>query len=290
MANWEGISEFVAVAESNSFTKAAQKLSTSVAQISRRVSALEQRLSIKLLNRTTRKITLTEAGQGYFQDCRILVEGLEQAELAVTQIHSIPKGPLKITAPSTFGEQYIAPLINQFLLQYPQVNIELVLTNQKLDLIDTGVDIAVRLGKLEDSTLIAKRLAYRQLYVCASKQYIEHNGKPLTISDLKNHQCLVGSIDDWRFNDKGNEKTIRVTGPFKCNSGPALLDAAMKGLGIVQLPDYYVKSELNSGNLIELLPELRVGQEGIWALYPENRTLSTKVRLMIDFLSDQLAT
>lgn len=138
MANWEGVSEFVAVAERESFTGAANKLSTSVAQISRRVASLEERLAVKLLNRTTRKVSLTEAGQLYYQQCKQLVEGLELAELAVTQMQSTPKGLLKVTAPVTYGERQLAPLLHQFLTQYPQVELELMLTNQKLDLIDSG--------------------------------------------------------------------------------------------------------------------------------------------------------
>ncbi len=168
MANWEGVSEFVAVAETNSFTGAANKLKTSVAQISRRVSALEERLAVKLLHRTTRKVSLTEAGQLYYQQCKHLVEGLELAELAVTQMQAEPKGLLKVTAPVTYGEMNLAPLLHQFIEKYPQVNLDLNLTNQKLDLIEQGVDVAIRLGRLQDSSLIAKRLSSRQLYVCAS--------------------------------------------------------------------------------------------------------------------------
>lgn len=289
MANWEGVSEFVAVAETNGFTSAADKLSTSVAQVSRRVAALEERLAIRLFNRTTRKITLTEAGQLYFQQCLPLIEGLEHAELAVTQMQSNPKGMLKITAPVTYGEQYIAPLLNQFLENYPQVNIELVLTNQQLDLIDQGIDVAIRLGQLQDSRLIAKRLASRQLYICASPKYISSFGEPHSLSELKNHQCLVGSIGHWRFNDMGVEKSMKVSGRISCNSGIVLLDAAKRSLGIVQLPDYYVKQAMESGELVEVLIPHRVALEGIWAVYPENRNLSTKVRLVIEFLNEQLS-
>jgi len=288
MANWEGVTEFVAVAEVNSFTGAARKLSTSVAQISRRVSALEARLAVKLLNRTTRKVTLTEAGQLYFQQCKHLVDGLTQAELAVTQMQSSPKGLVKITAPVTYGEQILAPLLHQFLTLYPDVELELVLTNQKLDLIESGMDMAVRLGRLEDSTMIAMRLASRQLYVCASVEYIKRFGEPHTLSELHTHQCLVGSIDLWRFKQLGKEKSVRIFGRIKCNSGFALHDAAIRGLGLVQLPDYYVKQDLESGRLIEVLSQYRDEKEGIWALYPQNRNLLPKVRLLIDFLAEHL--
>ncbi|AIW16113.1 LysR substrate-binding domain-containing protein [Vibrio tubiashii] len=286
MANWEGVSEFVAVAETQSFTSAAKKLDTSVAQISRKVALLEERLAVKLFNRTTRRVSVTEAGQLYYQQCKHLVEGLELAELAVTQMQSTPKGLLKVTAPVTFGEQNLAPLLHQFLERYPQVDLELMLTNQKLDLIEVGVDVAIRLGKLQDSSLIAKRLSSRQLYVCASPSYLERYGEPHTLSELNHHQCLVGSVDYWRFRDSKSEKSIRVSGRIHCNSGYALLDAAKRGLGLVHLPDHYVKEALEAGELVEVLSEYRDEREGIWALYPQNRNLSPKVRLLIDFLAE----
>lgn len=289
MASWEGVSEFVAVAEMNSFTGAAQKLSTSVAQISRRVSALEERLAVKLLNRTTRRVTLTEAGQLYFYQCKGLVEGLELAELAVTQMQASPKGLIKVTAPVTYGERHLAPLLNQFLERYPQLELELILTNQKLDLIEAGIDLAVRLGRLENSSFIAKKLASRQLYVCASPDYLEQLGEPHSLSELANHQCLIGSIDRWRFCENGKEKSVLVAGRIKCNSGSALRDAAMRSIGLVQLPDYYVQQDLEVGRLVEVLQQYRDKKEGIWALYPENRHLSQKVRLLVDFLSECLA-
>lgn len=288
MANWEGVSEFVAVAETQSFTSAAKKLDTSVAQVSRKVAGLEERLAVKLFNRTTRKVSMTEAGQLYYQQCKHLVEGLELAELAVTQMQSTPKGLLKVTAPVTFGEQNLAPLLHQFLEQHPQVDLELMLTNQKLDLIELGVDIAIRLGKLQDSSLIAKRLSTRQLFVCGSPSYLDKYGEPHTLSELNNHQCLVGSVEYWRFRDVKGDKSVRVSGRIHCNSGYALLDAAKRGLGLVQLPDHYVREALEAGELVEVLSEYRAEREGIWALYPQNRNLSPKVRLLIDFLAEQL--
>ncbi|MDN3698895.1 LysR family transcriptional regulator [Vibrio cortegadensis] len=288
MANWEGVSEFVAVAEVESFTGAAKKLSTSVAQISRRVSALEERIAVKLLNRTTRRVSLTEAGQLYYQQCKQLVEGLELAELAVTQMQSTPKGLIKVTAPVTYGERQLAPLLHQFLAQYPQLELDLILTNQKLDLIEQGVDVAIRLGRLEDSSLIAKRLSDRQLYVCATPSYLAQFGEPHTLSELSRHQCLVGSFPHWRFKEKNQSRAIRVHSRLKCNSGIALLDAALQHLGMIQLPDYYVQEYMGSGELVEVLSDYRDDREGIWALYPQNKNLSSKVRLLVDFLADAL--
>ena len=289
MANWEGVTEFVAVAETNSFTGAANKLKTSVAQISRRVSALEQRLAVKLLHRTTRKVSLSEAGQLYYQQCKHLLEGLELAELAVTQMQAEPKGILRVTAPVTYGEMNLAPLLHQFLERHPQVNLDLILTNQRLDLIEKGVDVAIRLGRLQDSSMIAKRLSSRQMYVCASPNYLERFGEPHTLSELGRHQCLVGSVDYWHCKEQNREKSLRVSGRIKCNSGFALVDAAKRGLGLVQLPDYYVQEALDCGELVEVLSDYRDDREGIWALYPPSHKLSPKVRLLIDFLAKELA-
>ena len=288
MANWEGVLEFVAVVDTQSFTQAAKKLKTSVAQISRRVSAMEERLAVKLLIRTTRKISVTEAGQTYYDHCRNLVEGLEAAELAVTQMQSTPKGLIKVTAPVAYGESYIVPLLHDFLELHPQIDLDVNLTNLTLDLVENGIDVAIRLGRLKDSSLIAKRLASRQLYVCGTSTYLEKYGTPHTLSELTHHNCLVGSSDHWHFKDNTVEKSVRVSGRIHCNSGVALLDAASRGLGLVQLPDYYVQNALDSGALIEVLSDYRDDKEGIWALYPDNRNLSPKVRLLVDYLAERL--
>ncbi|MBY7877503.1 LysR family transcriptional regulator [Vibrio fluvialis] len=289
MASWEGVSEFVAVAETGSFTQAAKRLVTSVANVSRRIALLEERLGVKLLLRTTRKVSLTEAGQVYYQQCRALLEGLEQAELTVTQMQQTPRGKLKVTAPVTYGEQKIAPLLNDFLLQYPKLELELVLTNQKLDLIEQGVDVAVRLGQLDDSSFIARRLSNRHLYVCATPDYLAQCGTPHTLSELTKHSCLVGTYDHWRFKENQQSRSIRVKGRLSCSSGVVLLDAVLKGMGLAQLPDYYVEEYLLSGRLVEVLPSYRDDREGVWALYPQNRHLSPKVRLLVDYLAQHLS-
>ena len=288
MANWEGVTEFVAVVKTLSFTAAAKKSGTSVARVSRRVAALEERLGVKLLHRTTRKVSLTEAGQLYFDHCRALVDGLELAELTVTRMQSSPHGLVKLTAPTIYGEKHLTPLLIKFLERYPQVDLDLILTNQKLDLIDSGIDLAIRLGKLDDSNLTVRRLAGRHLYVCASPSYLEHHGTPYTLSELNDHQCLVGTLDHWRFKENGRSRSLHVSGRFKCNSGSILREAAKRGLGLVQLPDYYVKQDLKEGILIEVLSAYRSDPEGIWALYPKNRNLSPKIRLLIDFLAQNL--
>ncbi|MFT5808453.1 MAG: DNA-binding transcriptional LysR family regulator [Moritella dasanensis] len=289
MSDWSGVSEFVAVAETESFTAAAKRLGISTAQVSRQVSALEERLSAKLFYRTTRKVSVTEVGGIYYQHCRQVMDGLADAERAISNLQSTPKGKLKITAPITYGERSVAPLVNDFVIQYPELEVQLVLSNQQIDLIDEGFDLAIRLGQLGDSSMIGKRLATRKQYVCAAPEYLSAFGAPHTLSELDRHNCLSGTLDYWRFQEKGKARNIRVKGNFSCNSGPVLVDAALKGVGIVQLPDYYVQEYINQGQLIELLPNYREPDDAVWALYPQNRHLSPKVRMLVDYLSKELA-
>lgn len=289
MFNWEGVSEFVAVAEAESFTKAAKRLGISTAQVSRQVSALETRMATKLFHRTTRKVSVSEVGRIYYQHCRQVLDGLEEAERAITNLQSTPRGLLKITAPVTYGEKTLAPLVNDFIAKYPELEVKINLTNQKVDLIDEGYDLAIRLGQLEDSSMMAKRLSSRTQYVCASPDYVSTFGIPHSMSELEQHNCLLGTLDYWRFQENGKTRNVRVKGNLTCNSGHALVDAAIKGIGIIQLPDHYVLPFLEDGQLVPLLEQNRQPKEGIWALYPHNRHLSPKVRMLLDYLSEALS-
>lgn len=288
MADWEGITEFVAVAETESFTAAAKRLGTSVANVSRQIQALENRLSTKLFHRTTRKVSATEEGNVFYQHCRQVLDGLADAERALTSLQTKPSGKLKVTAPLSYGEKFIAPLISDFAIKYPDLEIEMHLSNQQFDLIENGFDLAIRLGVLEDSSLVAKKLADRKQYVCASPSYLAQYGQPHTLQELAAHNCLLGTLDYWRFEEDRKQRNIRVKGNLRCNNGPALRDAALKGVGIVQLPDYYVDQYFESGELVPLLNKQCQGVEGIWAVYPSNRFLSTKVKTLIDFLASNL--
>lgn len=288
MAQWEGVNEFVAVVESGSFTLASQNIGISTAQVSRLVAQLEKRLATKLLYRSTRKVSVTEAGKLYYQHCRQVLDALEEAESALTQLQATPRGQLRITAPMTYGEKVLAPLLNDFVRHYPELTIQVQLSNQKLDLVEEGFDLAIRLGKLENSSMMAKRLATRRLFLCAAPDYIQTYGAPHSLSELSRHNCLLGTLDFWRFKQDGKERNLRVQGNLRYNSGHALVDAALKGLGLVQLPDFYVQTHLQHQDLIEVLPEFQPEDEGIWALYPHNRHLSPKVRMLVDFLKIHL--
>ncbi|GGY33733.1 transcriptional regulator [Bacterioplanes sanyensis] len=285
LPQWEGIREFVAVAEQGSFTGAARWLKTSTAHISRQVQALEQRLGTVLLHRTTRKVSLTESGQQFWQQCRPLLDALAEAERALGQWQATPTGRLRITAPMSYGERHLAPLLNNFAARHPQLQLHYWLTNQTLDLVEQGYDLAIRVGPLQDSRLIAKRLASRRLFTCASPQYLASFGRPLTPSQLRQHHCLAGTLDHWRF---AGDEVVAITPRLRANSGPALLDAALKGLGVAQLPDYYVAPMLQSGELEAVLKDYQPQDEGIWALYSHSLRASPKIRLLIDYLSERL--
>lgn len=295
---WDGISEFVYVAEYESFTRGAKALGISTAQVSRQISALEQRLNIKLLYRTTRKVSLTEEGRVFYQHCRGVLDGLDAAEQAVSNLQSKPQGRIKLTAPVTYGEQQLLPLVNDFMVQYSDIEVTAFLSNQKIDLVDGGYDLAIRIGKLSDSTMMAKKLSHRTNFVCAAPAYLKKHGTPHSLIELSQHNCLLGTRDYWHFidsektnadKDADKEKNMRVSGTVQYNSGHSLVDAALKGLGIVQLPDYYVQKYLASGALVSLLDNYREPEESIWAIYPHNRHLSPKIRLLVDYLAERLA-
>lgn len=284
MADWDGISEFANVVELKSFTKAAHKMGLSVAQVSRKVSSLESRLNVKLLHRTTRQISVTEEGLLFFEQCRNMIENLREAERLVVNSQQKPQGKIKISAPVTYGEQAIIPLVNSFMATYDDIQVSVYLTNRHVDLIEEGFDLAIRLGKLNNDRLIAKSLGKRSRYTCASPEYLAVHGMPNHVKDLARYRCIVGTRDYWTFRDAGEDISYRVQPHFKCNSGGGLVDAAIKGLGIIQLPDHYVKPYIDTGKLTTVLDKFAGGDEGIWLLYPESRRVSSKVRALIDYL------
>ncbi|PSJ46514.1 LysR family transcriptional regulator [Zobellella endophytica] len=288
MTTWDGINEFISVVETESFTAAARRLEVSVAHVSRRISSLEDRLGAKLLYRTTRKLRLTEVGQLYYRHTRKVLDELAAAEQMVTAMEGRPVGRLRITAPVYYGERFLAPQVNDFLLRHPALELDLVLTNQTVDLVQEGFDLAIRLGRLDSSSLMCRKLARRTQYLCASPDYLARHGTPATLAELGAHHCLAGTVDHWRFVEQGKPRQLKLGSRWHCNSGLALKDAALKGLGIVQLPDYYVLEELNRGTLVSLLDQYRLPDDGIWVLYPHNRHLSPKVRLLVDFLVERL--
>lgn len=289
MTPWEGIDEFVSVAELGHFSGAAKRLGVSSSHISRQVARLEDRLQTRLLYRSTRKVSLTEAGVTFLAHCQRLIDARDEAMQAVTDLGSSPKGLLRVTCAVAYGEEFIMPLLNDFQQLHPQLKIEMTLTNQTLDLFHGSYDLAIRLGRLQDSSMIATRLAPRHMYLCAAPCYLEQHGAPHSLSELPRHNCLIGSSDTWQFQQGGKETPLRVQGNWQCNSGKAVLEAALRGFGLCQLPDYYVLEHLRRGRLRALLPQHQPPHSGVWALYPQQRHLSPKVRQVVEWLREGLA-
>ncbi|WP_137885124.1 LysR substrate-binding domain-containing protein [Pseudomonas sp. 2FE] len=289
MNRWEGLDEFVAVAECGQFTAAAERLGVSSSHISRQIARLEERLQTRLLYRSTRRVALTEAGQTFLQHCQRLQDAREEALRAVGELTSEPKGLLRMTCAVAYGERFIVPLVTDFMARHPQLRVDIELSNRTLDLLQEGLDLAIRLGRLQDSRLVATRLAPRRMYLCGAPAYLERYGRPHSLSELGRHNCLIGSSDTWSFQQNGRESSQRVQGNWRCNSGQAVLDAALRGLGLCQLPDYYVQEHLKSAALISLLENHQPPNTAVWALYPQQRHLSPKVRQLVDHLKTGLA-
>lgn len=289
MNRWEGLDEFVAVAECASFVKAAERLRVSSSHISRQVAQLEERLQTRLLYRTTRKVSLTEAGVSFLSRCQRLIDEREEAFNALTDMQTTPAGKLRMTAAVTYGERFIVPLVNEFMAEHPKLEVEIELTNRTLDLVQEGFDLGIRLGKLNDSSLVATRLAPRQMYLCAAPSYVERYGRPHSLSELTRHNCLIGTSDTWLFYQEGREHPFKPRGNWRCNNGQAVLDATLRGFGLSQLPDYYVEEALKKGELVALLPKHQPPQSAVWAIYPQRRLLSAKVRLLVDALKKGLS-
>lgn len=289
MRRWDCIEAFVAVVQKGSFTAAADALEVSPSHISRRVAELETRLGTSLIYRTTRSIRLSDAGERYYEECNRLLQGFVSAEEDITQQLKEPAGLLKITCGATFGERFIAPLLPAFLKRYPKLKVDLHLSNSRVDLIRDGYDLAIRLGTMEDSSLLARRLCDRTEYICASPEYLEFYGSPHTLNELSRHNCLQGSIPTWLFMDNGQRREFRVDGNWRSNSGPALIEAVTAGLGIAQLPDYYVAPMLKSGELVSLLDNYRYPYSGVWLVYPKVRQQLPRLKLLCDYLIESFS-
>lgn len=289
MSRWDGFDEFVAIANSGTFSGAARSLGLSTSHISRAISRLEERLQAQLFFRTTRRVTLTETGRALLEPCRQIIEDREEA-LAMVVEGGEPQGELRLTCSTTLGQRFVAPIARQFAMDFPKVQVSIDLTNRLVDLIAEGFDLAIRTGSLADSRLVATRIASRQLYTCASPDYLARNGRPMHITALAHHECLIGTATTWHFQVEQQEQHFRPQGRWRCNSGTAIVEAAIAGMGLCQLPEFYVLPHLASGELQTVLDDVRIGNEPIWAVYPQRRHLLPKVRLLVDRLREQLGS
>lgn len=278
----------MAVAEAGSFTAAAETLNTTVASVSRRISELEGRLGVKLFTRTTRHVSLNSDGDAYIAQCRDALKMLNSAENELTDRHAGLTGQISMTAAVEFGERVIAPAISTFQLLHPMVSIDLNLSNDRFDPIEGRYDLAVRLGEFPDSSLIARKIGERRLLACASPDYLERYGQPNDPADLRNHNCLRGSARQWRFLHNGTPKHQHIRGKSRCNSGVAITGMVLRGLGIAQLPDYYVEQHFSDGKLVPVLPSFQPEPEGIWIVRPDNRFVPKRIRVLIEVLIQEM--
>ena len=292
MDRLDAMEAFVRVTEVGSFSGAAARLGVSKSVISRQVSALEAKLGARLFHRTTRSLSLTEVGQAYFERCARILSDIEEADGSVSALQATPRGRLRINAPMSFALHHLAPLIPLFLERFPEVDADMEMNDRYVNLIEEGFDVAVRIGRLEDSSLIARQLAPSRLALCASPDYLRRHGRPETPDDLAAHCCLTYSArtlaSEWHFQDaRGNRWTVEVKGRLRANNGDMLRDAALAGLGLVRLPTFLCGRDLQAGRLVSLLNEYIPQDMAIHAVYPHNRHLSPKVRAFVDFLAGE---
>lgn len=280
---------FIAVVESGSFHQAAERMNTSTASVSRRISALEEAMDTRLLNRTTRTMRLTDAGQQYYGDVQNVLAGLQESEERLQAGNAVISGNLRIAAPMSFGIKRISPLIPEFLKRYPDIHIDLVLEDRETDLYAEGIDIALRIGELKDSSLIATRLCPIDFAYCASPDYLKKHGEPKSYDDLKNHHCLHYSLTRSKHQWGMSNDLAQLKGQLTANNGQVLCDAAVQGTGIVILPRFIVESALQRKQLKTILVDVTPPPTYLYALRLSRQFTPAKVKAMIDYLSEKFA-
>ena len=283
---------FFSVVEANGFGAAARRLETTPASVSRRVKALEQRLGVRLLQRTTRKLGMTEAGERYYREGRRLLHELDDLEQALADSARELQGELRIVAPMSFGQRRLAPLVARFAARHDQLRISLILEDRETDLIDEAADLAIRIGYPADSSLIARAIAPVPRHACASPDYLERRGCPQSPEDLLHHDCLhynlIPEREEWTFHGEQGEQTLAIKGSFCSNNGDVLAEAAIQGLGITLLPNFIVEEGLADGRLVKVLEDYERAPLTLYALYPSRRHLPVKTRSFLEYLQEAL--
>ncbi|EZP74554.1 LysR family transcriptional regulator [Sphingomonas paucimobilis] len=287
MSKWEGFDEFIAVATTGSFTKGAQAIGMSPTHVSRAILALERRVQAQLFHRTTRIVQLTDTGRVFYERCQRISQETDEVIAQIGE-QGEPQGELRLTCSTSMGERFVAPIIRRFATQHAKLNVMIDLTNRVVDLISEGYDLAIRTGQPSDPRLIAKPVAARTLYTCAAPGYLSRAGTPATVEDLSHHECIAGTSGTWHFNVAGQEVTHHPKGRFRCNSGHAVMEACLSGMGICQLPDFYVLPYLDQGLVTLILRDCQPEDEAIWAVYPQRRHLLPKIQQAVDCLEREL--
>ena len=295
MDRFQALTAFARVVETGSFARAAERLGVSVSSVSRQVSDLEAHLSARLLNRTTRRISLTEAGQAFYERCVQLLADLEEAEGAMSAASIVPRGTLRLTSSATFGTRHLAPAIAAFAAQHAQMRFDVELSERVVDLVDEGFDLAVRVGATGSQNLVGRRIGATRLVCCAAPSYLARHGEPRKPEDLATHACLTYEYTPnrnvWHFRDRqGRERDVRIAGPVHANNGRFLEALAAEGVGIAREPDFIVGPDVGAGRLRPILRAFEPPPLPIYVVYPSRRHLSAKVRAFADFLVERFAT
>lgn len=292
MDKYQEMRVFVAVADAGSFVAAARGLGLSKAAVSRYVSDLEQRLGVRLMHRTTRRLSLTQEGEVFLARSRDILASIEASEAELSTRSDSAAGLLKVSVPVSFGIQHLAPLWNEFLEAHPRVSLDVQLADRVIDLVDEGFDLALRIARLPDSSLVSRKLASTRLVLCASPQYLERRGVPRHPSDLAQHEVVGYSLfatgDQWQFTGPEGVVTTKVKPRMRTNNGDTCVAAALRGAGLVLQPSFLVAGELTAGRFVEVLAQYRPIELGVYAVYPTRRFVLPKVRALIGFLSAKL--
>ena len=280
---------FVGVVEQGSFARAAERMDMSTSAVSRHVAELEAHLDTRLLNRTTRRISITESGQAFYERTLQLLADLDEAEAAASSSTATPRGTIRLTCSINFGVPHLAPAIGAFQARYPEVLFDVSASDRFVDLVEEGLDLAIRIGDLGNANLIARKIGQMQLITCASPAYLKRHGTPKRPEELATHNCLTYEYapvkNQWRFQDKhGNALKIHIAGSVNANNGEMLAAIASEGVGIAHEPDFIVNPRIDAGLLVPILLKYQPLPLSIYAVYPSRRHLSAKVRAFVDFL------
>ena len=283
---------FVRIVQQGSFSAVADEMRLSQSSVSKKVSALEDYIGSRLINRSSRQLVLTEVGANYYEQCLGILENVDKAETQAKEFTSDPAGSLKVTLPTTFGSLHVVPFLGAFMNQYPKIKVDLKLLDHRVDLVAEGIDLALRIGELQDSSMVATPLGHSRRTVVASQAYLKQHGAPKHPNELVNHNCLVYSllskVNNWQFQEQGKDFLVQVQGDFQANNGDVVQQMALQDRGIAFLPRWLIKQELQAGRLTEILAEFSPTPMPIYALYPKDRYMPLKVRFFIDFLKQQL--
>lgn len=282
----------VAVAETHGFAAAARRLGVSKSAVSKRITQIEKRLGAQLFHRSTRNVSLTEAGEHFYSHAVRALEAAQEAEDSVQALQEAPKGRLRINVPMAFGRLHVAPLISEFLSRYPGVSVNMVMEDRVTDLVADGFDLALRGGTLADSSLVARKITPLHNVLAAAPEYLDRFGTPETAGELSRHNCLQYSysrdFQEWVFDCGGKLETFRPQGSYSVNNGEALREAMLGGTGIGRLPTFTAGPDLAAGRLVRVLPDCPLPSQTLYAIYPERRHLPAKVRVFIDFILEHL--